>query len=157
MSKITPCLWFDGDAEQAAAFYVSLFTDAVITSVNRYGEGSPFPAGTAMVVEFTLAGQAFQALNGGPQYHFTPAISMSVRCADQAEVDHFWDALVEGGRPSQCGWLEDRYGVSWQIVPSVIGRLSGLGDPQATGRMFQALLSMVKLDVAALERAYHGS
>lgn len=156
MSKITPCLWFNGEAEQAARFYTSLFKESSIDGIGRYGEGMPFPAGTAMMVEFTLADQSFQALNGGPQFHFTEAISMSVRCADQAEVDYFWDALTKGGSASQCGWLKDRFGVSWQIVPEALGRLQEQGDPVATGRMMQALMAMSKLDVAALERAYRG-
>lgn len=157
MSKITPCLWFNGEAEQAARFYTSLFKESSIDGIGRYGEGMPFPAGTAIMVEFTLAGQSFQALNGGPQFHFTEAISMSVLCFGQAEVDHYWNALTEGGSESQCGWLKDRFGVSWQIVPDVLGRLQKQGDPVATGRMMQAMLKMRKMDVAALEAAYNGS
>ncbi|MDP2311564.1 MAG: VOC family protein [Pseudomonadota bacterium] len=156
MSKISPCLWFNGEAEEAAQFYATVFPDAAIGAIGRYGEGAPFPAGTAMLVEFTLAGQSFQALSGGPQFPFTEAISMSVRCADQAEVDHFWNALTEGGAPGRCGWLKDRFGVSWQIVPEALVRLQNAGDPVATGRMMQALMRMSRLDVAALERAYEG-
>ena len=156
MSKISPCLWFDGQAEEAARLYTSLFSDASIGAIGRYGENMPFPAGTAMMVEFTLAGQSFQALNGGPQFRFTEAISMSVSCADQDEVDHFWNALTEGGTPSRCGWLKDRFGVSWQIVPQTMARLQNLGDPAATGRMMRAMMQMSKLDVATLERAYRG-
>lgn len=155
MSKITPCLWFNGTGEEAAQLYVSLFSDSAITSVGRYGEGMPFPAGTAMMVDFTLAGQSFQALNGGPQFPHSEAISMSVLCEDQAEVDHYWNALTEGGAESRCGWLKDRFGVSWQIVPACLGRLSRLGDPAATGRMMMAMMGMAKMDVAALEKAYH--
>lgn len=156
MSKISPCLWFDGAAEEAATFYVSLFADGAIGAVSRYGEGAPFPAGTAMMVAFNLAGQSFQALNGGPHYTLTPAISLSVSCSDQAEVDRLWDALCEGGTPSRCGWLTDRYGVSWQIVPRRLVELQRSGDPVAIGRMFGALMTMAKLDIAALEAAYRG-
>ena len=156
MSRISPCLWFDGNAEEAASFYVSLFPDSAITSISRYGKDMPFPEGTVLLVEFTLAGQTFQALNGGPQFPFTEAISLSVRCADQAEVDRLWDALTRGGAESQCGWLKDRFGVSWQIGPEALIRLEQAGDPVATARMFQAMLGMRCLDVAALERAYHG-
>lgn len=156
MSKIAPCLWFNGEAEEAVRFYLSVFPGAALRSISRYGEGMPFPAGTAMMVEFTLAGQRLQALNGGPQYSFTEAISLSVRCADQAEVDRYWDALTEGGQPGPCGWLKDRFGVSWQVVPEALERLLGGGDPVAIGRMSQALFKMSKLDIAALERAYQG-
>jgi len=156
MSKIAPCLWFDGNAEQAARFYTSLFSDAEILSVIRYGDNMPLPAGTVLLVEFTLAGQRFQALNGGPEFPFTEAISLSVRCADQAEVDRLWKALTEGGAPGQCGWLKDRFGVSWQIVPDRLVELQNSGDAVAIGRMFQALMTMSRLDVAALERAYRG-
>lgn len=157
MSKIKPCLWFNGEAEDAALLYTSLFADGAMGSINRYGEGAPFPAGTAMMVEFTLAGQSFQALNGGPQFPHSEAISLSVSCEDQAEVDRYWDGLIAGGgRESQCGWLVDRFGVSWQIVPTVLGRLASRGDGAATGRMFGAMMAMKRLDVAALERAYRG-
>lgn len=156
MSKITPCLWFNGQAEEAASFYVSLFEDARIDGVGRYGEGTRFPAGTALMVEFTLAGQRFQALNGGPEFTFNESISMSVRCRDQAEVDHFWDALTTGGQPSRCGWLRDRYGVSWQIVPDALVRLQRQNDPAAMGRMMGAMMTMSRLDIAALEAAWRG-
>lgn len=156
MSKITPCLWFDGQAEEAARYYTSLFPDASIGAIGRYGEGMHVPAGTVMLVEFTLAGQTFQALNGGPQFKFTEAISMAVGCADQAEVDHYWNALTEGGSPGRCGWLKDRFGVSWQIVPDALVRLQNAGDPVATWRMMGALMKMSKLDIATLERAYEG-
>jgi predicted 3-demethylubiquinone-9 3-methyltransferase (glyoxalase superfamily) len=156
MSKIAPCLWFDGNAEEAARLYTSLFSDAKILSVSRYGNNMPLPAGTVLLVEFMLAGQRFQALNGGPQFPFTEAISLSVSCADQAEVDRLWEALTRGGTPGQCGWLKDRFGVSWQIVPDRLVELQNSGDPVATARMFQAMLKMSRLDVAALERAYRG-
>lgn len=156
MSKIAPCLWFTGEAEDAARFYVSLFPEAAVVAVSRYGEGAPFPPGTAVLVEFTLAGQRFQALNGPVAFPHGEAISLSVRCRDQAEVDHYWEGLGAGGRPGRCGWLKDRYGVSWQVVPEVVGRLQEPGDPAASARMMAALLTMDKLDVAALERAYRG-
>lgn len=156
MSKISPCLWFNGDAEEAARFYTSLFADSAIGSISRYGEGMPFPAGTVLLVEFTLFGQSFQALNGGPQFPFTEAISLSVRCADQAEVDRIWTALTEGGTPGPCGWLKDRFGVSWQVVPEALVRLQNAGDPVRTARMMGAMMTMSRLDIAALERAYAG-
>jgi len=157
MSKIAPCLWFNGEAEDAARFYVSLFADAALGAISRYGEGTPFPAGTAMMVEFKLAGQRFQALNGGPQFPHSEAISLSVDCADQVEVDHFWNALIaDGGAPSQCGWLKDRFGVSWQIVPQALGEIMARTDEAAKGRAMQALMGMKKLDIAALEAAYAG-
>lgn len=157
MSKITPCLWFNGEAETAAKLYVSLFPDAVIGNVSRYGDGMPFPAGTAMMVEFSLAGQNFQALNGGPQYTHTEAISMSVACETQAEVDHYWQALTaHGGAESMCGWLKDRFGVSWQIVPGALGDIMMRADKVAVGRAMGAMMGMRKLNIAALEAAYAG-
>ncbi|MEK6542597.1 MAG: VOC family protein [Pseudomonadota bacterium] len=154
MNKITPCLWFNGEAEDAAKLYVSLFPDAALGSIGRYGEGMPFPAGTAMMVQFTLAGQGFQALNGGPQFTHSEAISMSVSCADQAEVDHYWNGLLAGGgSESMCGWLKDRFGVSWQIVPNVLGSL--MTGPNA-GAVGQVMMGMRKLDIAALETAAKG-
>lgn len=156
MSRITPCLWFNGEAEQVAGFYVSLFPDSSVDGVGRYGENMPFPAGTAMMVEFTLAGQSFQALNGGPQFKHSEAISLSITCADQAELDHYWDGLIgDTGSPSMCGWLKDKYGVSWQVVPRALVDLQKQGGP-GVGRMMQAMMGMKKLDVAALEAAYNG-
>ena len=156
-AKIAPCLWFDGQAEEAANHYVAIFPGARILSVSRYGPGMPFPAGTALVAEFEIAGQRFQALNGGPHFKFTEAISLSVDCADQAEVDDLWDKLVAGGSPGRCGWLKDRYGVSWQIVPSGLGRLMGSGDGRRIGAMMQAFMSMNKIDIVALEAAYNAA
>ncbi|ODU21958.1 MAG: hypothetical protein ABS87_04420 [Sphingomonas sp. SCN 67-18] len=157
MAAIAPCLWFDGQAEQAARFYVGIFPDSGIDLISHYGEGMPFPAGTPMLVEFRLRGQRFQALNGGPGVPFTDAISLSVNCADQAEVDRYWDALVaDGGRPVQCGWLKDRFGLSWQIVPEAVIRMHKQGNAEQLGRMMAALVGMVKLDLAALEAAYAG-
>ena len=160
MSKIAPCLWFDGQAEEAANFYVSTFRacgqDAAIGEILRWGDVGPGPKGSVLTVEFTLAGQDFVALNGGPQYSFTPAISMMVNCADQGEVDRFWDRLGEGGTPVQCGWLTDRFGVSWQVAPTEL--LAMLRDPDLarSGRAMQAMMGMVKLDLAALRAAYEG-
>ena len=158
VSKIKPCLWFDGDAETAAGLYVSLFADGAIGSVSRYGEGAPFPAGTALVVEFSLAGQAFQALNGGPQYKLTEAVSFAVSCADQDEIDRLWDGLcADGGAPGRCGWLKDRFGVSWQIVPDGIGTLMSDPDRARASRATQAMMKMKKLDIAAMRAAADGA
>jgi predicted 3-demethylubiquinone-9 3-methyltransferase (glyoxalase superfamily) len=152
LQKITPMLWFDGQAEDAARLYVSVFVDGAMGSISRQPDGSP------LVVEFTLAGQRFTALNGGPQYKFSPAISFVVDCATQEEVDHYWDLLGEGGDPEaqQCGWLKDRYGVSWQIVPRQLGEYMSDPDPEKAGRTMQVMLQMKKLDVEALRRAHDG-
>jgi predicted 3-demethylubiquinone-9 3-methyltransferase (glyoxalase superfamily) len=153
-TRITPCLWFDGQAEEAARFYTSVFGNSSIGSVMRYGKEGPGPEGTAMSVNFELDGQPFMALNGGPAFTFTPAVSFFVACDTQAEVDHFWEKLAEGGQIQQCGWLQDRYGVSWQIVPTALGAMLGDRDPERAGRVMRAMLGMRKLDVAELERAY---
>lgn len=156
MSKITPCLWFNGEAEQAANLYVSLFPDSAIGGISRSGENMPMPAGTAMLVEFTLAGQSFQGLNGGPQFPHSEAISMSISCADQAEVDHYWNGLLaNGGSESMCGWLKDRFGVSWQVVPRRMIELQMQGGA-GVGRMMQRMMTMRKLDIAPLEAAFEG-
>jgi predicted 3-demethylubiquinone-9 3-methyltransferase (glyoxalase superfamily) len=158
MSKISPCLWFNGEAEEAANFYVSLLPDSRIEKIQRNTTDSRGgKAGTVLVVDFTLAGQRFMALNGGMKVEYTHAISFKIDCADQAEVDRLWDALLaDGGRAQQCGWLSDRYGVSWQIVPTAL--LKYLGGPDAAGaqRAMQAMLGMVKLDIEGLKRAYEG-
>ncbi|MFL6820286.1 MAG: VOC family protein [Bradyrhizobium sp.] len=158
MSKITPCLWFDGEAEDAAKFYVSLLPDSRIEHVQKNTVDSPAgKAGSALVVEFTLAGQHFMALNGGTRFEYTHAVSFKIDCADQAEVDRLWDALcAEGGQPERCGWLKDRYGVSWQIVPAAL--LKYLGGPDRAGaqRAMQAMLQMNKLEIAGLKNAYEG-
>jgi len=154
MGKITPFLWFDGRAEEAANFYVSLFADAKVHSVSRYAENAPGPAGTVMTVCFELEGQRFIALNGGSQFKFTPAISFSIDCATQAEVDTLWERLSEGGRPNQCGWIEDKYGVSWQVVPSILPELMQDDNDEKSDAVMQAMLKMTKLDVAALQEAY---
>jgi predicted 3-demethylubiquinone-9 3-methyltransferase (glyoxalase superfamily) len=157
-SRITPCLWFDGQAEEAARFYTSLLPDSQIDSIARApGDYPAGQAGRVLLVEFTLAGLKFQALNGGPKFSFTEAISMSVSCADQAEVDRLWDALTaDGDKPVQCGWLKDRFGLSWQIIPEAMARLMQSGDAQQKARVFTAMMQMVKLDVAQLERAHAG-
>lgn len=156
MSKVTPFLWFDTEAEEAARFYVSLIEGSEVTAVTHYVDDFPDPsrAGTVMTVEFRLGGRPFVALNGGPQFPFTEAISLSVDCADQAEVDRMWAALTEDGEEGQCGWCKDRYGLSWQIVPAVLRRLLSGGDPAGVSRAVAAMLRMGKIDVAALERAY---
>lgn len=156
-SKIAPCLWFDGRAEEAAEFYVSLFPDSSIGAISRYDAGASFPAGTALMVEFTLGGLRFQALNGGPHFKFTEAISLSISCKDTAEVDHYWDGLIaDGGEESRCGWLKDRFGVSWQVVPDGLGALLSDPDPERARRATRAMMSMKKLDLAAMRAAADG-
>ena len=153
MQKITPFLWFDANAEEAVAFYTSIFKDSKILKVDRYGKNSPGTEGTVMAIAFTLNGQEFNALNGGPVYQFNPAISFVVSCEDQAEVDHYWEHLTEGGQAVQCGWLTDKYGVSWQIVPKALAEMLADPDPQKAYRAMQAMLKMVKLDIAELKKA----
>ena len=153
MQKISPFLWFDTQAEEASNFYVSLFDDAEITDVSRYPEGSPGPAGEVMTVSFTLAGQEFTALNGGPQFTFSEAISFVVHCKDQDEVDRLWAQLTEGGAPGQCGWLTDQFGLSWQIVPDRLNELLADPDPGRAQRAMQAMLQMEKIEIKALEDA----
>jgi predicted 3-demethylubiquinone-9 3-methyltransferase (glyoxalase superfamily) len=153
--KITPCLWFDGNAEEAMNHYVSIFANAKIVSVTRYGEAGPGPVGSVMVGTFQLEGQEFLALNGGPAFQFTEAISLSVDCETQAEVDRLWTKLSAGGAPGQCGWLKDKFGVSWQIVPRVLVELLQNPDPAKSKRVMQAMLAMTKLDIAQLKRAAH--
>ena len=157
MSKIAPCLWFNGGAEEAARFYVSLFPDSAVGHVSRFGTDAPFPAGTALMVEFTLAGQRFQALNGGPQFRFSEAVSFSVSCRDGAELDRTWAALTaDGGEAGRCGWLKDRFGVSWQVVPDGLGALMSDPDPARAGRAAKAMMGMGKLDLAAVRAAMQG-
>jgi predicted 3-demethylubiquinone-9 3-methyltransferase (glyoxalase superfamily) len=157
MSKIAPCLWFDGEAEEAANFYVSLLPNSGIDRVQRNAIDAPAGrAGTVLAVSFTLAGQRFLALNGGTRFEYTPAISFQVDCSDQAEVDRLWAVLSERGSTERCGWLRDRYGVSWQIVPTVLPILLGDADPAKARRVMQAMLRMGKLDIAALEAAHAG-
>ena len=151
MSKIAPCLWFDGNAEEAATFYVSLLPDSRIGRVTRA------PADAVLVVEFTVAGQQFIGLNGGPQFKFSEAVSFTIYCSDQAEVDRIWDGLTRGGgEPGQCGWLKDRFGLSWQIVPAEMPALLASDDRQASARAFNAMMQMQKLDIAKLQKAYAG-
>jgi predicted 3-demethylubiquinone-9 3-methyltransferase (glyoxalase superfamily) len=158
MSKITPCLWFDGNAEEAAGLYVSLLPDSRVDSVARSPADNPSTAtGAVFVVDFTLAGQPFRALNGGPQFPFTEAVSFVIDCEDQAEVDRLWKALLEGGgSPGRCGWLKDRYGMSWQIVPRQLGEMLGDPDAQKARRAMEAMLRMSKIEVAAMRAAFDG-
>ena len=154
MSMIAPCLWFNGQAEAAAQFYTAIFPDARITAISRYGAGAPFPAGTALMVQFTLAGQRFQALNGGPNFQHSAAISLSISARDAAEVDHYWNALTaDGGSEGQCGWLTDRFGISWQVVPQGLGELLSGSDAAGSRRAMQAMMKMKKLDLAAMRAA----
>jgi predicted 3-demethylubiquinone-9 3-methyltransferase (glyoxalase superfamily) len=158
MSKISPCLWFDGNAEEAAEFYASVLPDSHVDKVNRAAADTPSgPQGSVLSVDFTLAGQEFMGLNGGPDFKFNEAISFSIDCADQAEVDRLWDALVEGGgEHSVCGWLKDRYGVSWQVIPRQLPELLNGPDPEGAARVMKAMLEMAKIDVAKIEEAYDG-
>jgi predicted 3-demethylubiquinone-9 3-methyltransferase (glyoxalase superfamily) len=149
--SVTPCLWFDGQAEEAAELYTSLVPDSRIVHVARYGEAGPGDPGSTMLVTFELGGRRFTALNGGPEFKFTPAISLEIECADQAEVDRYWSRLTDGGEESQCGWLTDRFGVSWQIVPLRLKEL--LSDEAVAQPVIRAMLTMKKLDIAALEAA----
>jgi predicted 3-demethylubiquinone-9 3-methyltransferase (glyoxalase superfamily) len=156
VSKITPFLWFDTQAEEAMNFYLSIFKDSKAGHITRYGAAGPGPEGSVMSVTFQLDGQEFFALNGGPHYRFSPAISFFVNCETQEEVDHYWDKLSEGGQLFQCGWLTDRFGVTWQIVPSVLGALLNDPDPAKSQRVMRAMLQMVKLDIQGLLDAARG-
>ena len=151
--KITPCLWFDTEGEEAATFYTSVFPNSRIVHIARYGSAGPRPEGTVMTVDFELDGQPFVALNGGPDFTFNEAISFQVSCADQDEVDTFWSALSEGGEEGPCGWLKDRFGVSWQIIPTALPELLSDPDPERAQRAMQAMLGMKKIEIAALEKA----
>lgn len=158
MSKIAPCLWFNGQAEEAAKFYVSLLPNSRVDKVMRSPADNPStPAGAVLTVEFTLAGQKFIGLNGGPQFHFTEAVSFTIDCEDQAEVDRLWEALTQGGgSPGPCGWLKDRFGLSWQIVPRALTEMMNAPDRAAAGRAMQAMMKMGKIDIAGIRRAYEG-
>lgn len=157
MQKIHPFLWFETQAEEAMNFYTSVFRNSKVGNVTRYPEGGPMPAGTVITAEFELEGMRFTALNGGPHHKFTDAISLFVDCKDQAEVDYYWDKLTaDGGKPIQCGWLVDKYGISWQIIPEALPRLLGGSDAAKSGRVMQAMMQMVKIDVAKLEEAARG-
>jgi predicted 3-demethylubiquinone-9 3-methyltransferase (glyoxalase superfamily) len=153
MQKITPFLWFDGNAEEAANFYISIFKNSKMGKISRYGDAGPGPKGSAMSVTFQIEGQEFYALNGGPQFKFTPAISFFVNCETQQEVDELWDKLSAGGRTDRCGWLQDKFGLSWQIIPTVLGQLLGDKDPQRAKRAMQAMLQMTKIDIEKLQQA----
>ena len=154
MQKITPFLWFDGKAEEAMNFYVSVFKNSKAGTVTRYGEAGPGPEGTVMIATFQLEGQDFVAINGGPQFTFTPAISFFVDCKTQEEVDDLWEKLSEGGEKSRCGWLKDKFGLSWQIVPSILPELMRDKDPEKSKRVMKAMLQMDKIDIKALKEAY---
>lgn len=153
MPKITPNLWFDTQGEEAAEFYVSVFPNSKITNILHYGEAGPGPAGTVVTVDFELDGQEYTAINGGPQFTFDEAISLLINCTDQDEVDYYWSKLSEGGEEGQCGWLKDRYGLSWQVVPAGMGEVLGDPDEARSQRAMKAMLGMSKLDIAALRAA----
>jgi predicted 3-demethylubiquinone-9 3-methyltransferase (glyoxalase superfamily) len=153
MQKITPFLWYDGKAEEAANFYISIFKNSKMGKISRYGEAGPGPKGSAMSVTFQIEGQEFFALNGGPQFKFTPAISFFVNCETQQEVDDLWEKLSAGGRTDRCGWLQDKFGLSWQIIPMILGQLLGHKDPQIAKRAMQAMLQMTKIDIEKLQQA----
>jgi predicted 3-demethylubiquinone-9 3-methyltransferase (glyoxalase superfamily) len=157
MSKFVPCLWFDGRAAEAMEFYTSVFKDSKTAGFTYYGDKGPGPKGSVMTASFTLFGQEFLALNGGPLFQFTPAISLIVNCEDQAEIDHYWEELAQGGETQVCGWLKDRFGVSWQVVPKTLGAMMLAGTPAQRERMMGAMMQMKKPDVAALRRAYEGA
>ena len=152
--KITPCLWFDMKAEEAVQHYLSIFKSGGVLSTTRYGDAGPGPVGAVMTILFEIEGQKFLALNGGPQFSFTPAISLVVDCDTQEEIDRLWERLGAGGKPGQCGWLTDKFGISWQIVPSLVPKIMQSGDPAAIERVMRAVLRMKKLDIAQLHQAF---
>ena len=154
MQKITPFLWFDSQAEEAMNFYVSIFKDAKVNRVTRYGAEGPGVPGTVMSCEFTLNGTDFYALNGGPVFKFSPATSFFIHCETQEEVDHYWNKLGEGGNPNRCGWLDDKFGVTWQVVPNALGRYLNDPDKKKAGNVMKAMMQMAKLDIAELQEAY---
>ena len=156
MPKTVPCLWFDGQAEQAAELYTSVFPNSTITEVTHYSAAVPDMEGQVLTVSFTLDGQEYVGLNGGPQFPFTEAVSFQILCADQAEVDHYWDALVDGGEESQCGWLKDRFGLSWQVFPTELIELTTDPDPDRAARATSAMFGMQKIDIAEIRRAADG-
>jgi predicted 3-demethylubiquinone-9 3-methyltransferase (glyoxalase superfamily) len=156
MPSITPNLWFDTQGEDAAKFYVSVFPNSKITAVTHYGDAGPGVAGTVLTVDFVLDGQRFTAINGGPEFTFDEAVSFLIECADQEELDHYWDTLLEGGEPSQCGWLKDKFGLSWQVVPAGMDEALNDPDPERAQRVMRAMLGMVKIDIAALKAAADG-
>jgi len=154
VQKITPFLWFDNQAEEAVNFYISLFKNSKVNTTKRYGDAGPGPKGSVMIVSFQLEGQDFIALNGGPSFKFTPALSLYVDCETQDEVDQLWEKLSAGGRKDRCGWLQDKYGLSWQIIPRVLQQLMGDPDPKKSASVMQAMLQMDKIDIEALKRAH---
>lgn len=154
MQRITPFLWFNANAEEAVNFYVSIFRNSMIGAVTRYGDAMPGPKGSVMTIVFQIEGQSFMALNGGPRFTFTPAISFMVNCETQEELDRLWEKLSEGGEKIECGWLKDKYGVSWQIVPAVVGEMFANADPATLDRVMKAVMQMKKLDIETLKRAY---
>ena len=156
MSRISPFLWFDHQAEEAARFYTSVFPNSKINKISHYGDAGPGPKGTVMTVDFVLDGQRMVALNGGPQFKFNESISLSVDCKTQGEVDRFWERLTEGGEEGPCGWLKDKYGLSWQINPTVLGEMLNDPDPSRANRVMKAMLMMKKIEIEALEKAYAG-
>lgn len=156
MQRVTPFLWFDNQAEEAVNFYTSIFKNCRVGKVSRYGDAGPGAKGTVMTASFVLDGQEFIALNGGPQFKFSPAISFVVNCETQPEIDHYWSKLSAGGRTDQCGWLTDKFGLSWQIVPTILGQLMSDKDAEKSGRVMKALLQMTKLDIEGLKQAYDG-
>jgi predicted 3-demethylubiquinone-9 3-methyltransferase (glyoxalase superfamily) len=156
MQKITPFLWFDGTAEEAMTFYVSIFKNSKILSVTRCGDAGPGPKGSVLMATFQIEGQTFHALNGGPRFKFSEAISFYVNCETQQEIDELWEKLSAGGETQSCGWLKDKYGLSWQIIPSVLGEMMGEKDGEKSGRVMAAMFQMVKMDIEGLKRAYEG-
>jgi predicted 3-demethylubiquinone-9 3-methyltransferase (glyoxalase superfamily) len=156
MQKIMPFLWFDGNAEEAMNFYTSIFKNSKVGEIRRCGDAGPGPKGSVLTVKFEIEGQEFMALNGGPHFKFTPAISFFVNCETQKEVDELWDKLLTGGEATQCGWLKDKFGISWQIIPKALGELLGNKDPQRSQRVMKAMMKMIKIDVEGLKRAYEG-
>jgi predicted 3-demethylubiquinone-9 3-methyltransferase (glyoxalase superfamily) len=157
MQKVSPFLWFDSNAEEASNFYVSIFKNSKVLKVSRYGEGGPGPAGSVMIVNFQIEGQEFIALNGGPHFKFTEAISFSINCQTQEEVDYYWNRLIAGGgQESQCGWLKDKFGLSWQVVPTILGELLADKDAKKAQRVMQAMLKMKKIEIQELKRAAVG-
>jgi len=156
MQKIRPFLWFDNNAEEAITFYTSIFKNSKIGDIHRYGDAGPGPKGAVMSATFQIEGQEFMVLNGGPHFKFTPAISFFVNCETQEEVDELWEKLLAGGETMQCGWLKDKFGMSWQIIPKALGELLGDKDPQKSQRVMKAMMKMIKIDVAELKRAHEG-
>ena len=157
MQQITPFLWFDNNAEEAMNFYVSVFKNSKVNRVTRYGDAGPGPAGSVMTVEFELDGQQFVGLNGGPHFQFTEAVSFTVKCETQEEIDYYWDKLSEGGQKSRCGWLKDQFGLSWQVEPRILGDLMADEDPIKAKRVMEAMLKMDKIDIEPIKRAYDGN